>query len=255
MKKIILIIVLLMGVVANQTIAQSVTITTVPNPPTICSGSGAFVALTAVPVGLPVIGYSWAPGGGTTQTINVSPPVTTMYTVTVTFLGGITRNASVTVNVLPAPTPTITPGGPTTFCQGGSVLLTSSAAVSYQWYVGGSIIPGATNQTYTAVASGSYTVIVNDGACNGTSAATVVTVNPLPIAIVTPAGPINLCFGGTQLLTAQAGAGYTYQWQSSPTGLAPWTDIPGATNQTLTVNATGYYRVAVTFNGCTSFSN
>ncbi|MEI8047536.1 MAG: lamin tail domain-containing protein [Bacteroidota bacterium] len=72
-------------------------------------------------------------------------------------------------------TPTITAGGPTTFCQGGSVLLTSSVGSSYLWST------GATTQSITVSTSGSYTVTVTDGhGCSAVSAATVVTVNALP---------------------------------------------------------------------------
>ncbi len=70
---------------------------------------------------------------------------------------------------------TITAGGPTTFCQGGSVLLTSSVGSSYLWST------GATTQSITVSTSGFYTVTVTDGhGCSAVSAATVVTVNALP---------------------------------------------------------------------------
>src|SRR3989442_12728948 len=38
-----------------------------------------------------------------------------------------------TLTVNANPTPTVTAGGPTTFCQGGSVKLTASSASSYLW--------------------------------------------------------------------------------------------------------------------------
>ena len=57
----------------------------------------------------------------------------------------------VTVNALPA-TPTITAGGPTTFCAGGSVTLTSSAGTSYLWS------NGATTPSINVTTAGSYTV-------------------------------------------------------------------------------------------------
>jgi len=58
---------------------------------------------------------------------------------------------TVTVNALPA-APTITASGPTTFCIGGSVTLTSSAGTSYLWST------GATTQSINVTTSGSYTV-------------------------------------------------------------------------------------------------
>jgi hypothetical protein len=80
------------------------------------------------------------------------------------------------------PTATITPQGNTTFCQGGFVNLNAStgANYTYEWYNNGQLINGAASSVYQAKASSNYTVKVIDGACNSTSAATMVTVNPLP---------------------------------------------------------------------------
>ena len=77
---------------------------------------------------------------------------------------GVIREASGTS------TATITPGGPTTFCAGGSVTLTANAGVSYLWST------GETTQSIVATTSGSYTVTVTyAGACSDTSPATSVT--------------------------------------------------------------------------------
>src|SRR3989344_1752449 len=68
-------------------------------------------------------------------------PAAGTYDVTYYTLGGFWTSCadftstSVVINPLPA-TPTITPGGPTTFCAGGSVTLTSSAASGNQWSTG-----------------------------------------------------------------------------------------------------------------------
>ena len=76
------------------------------------------------------------------------------------------------VSAASAVTPTITPIGPTTFCQGGSVTLNSSPGSAYQWS------NGATTQSITVTTSGNYTVTVTDiEGCKGTSEAVVVTVN------------------------------------------------------------------------------
>ena len=49
-------------------------------------------------------------------------------------------------------------------------ILSSSLAINYQWYVNGVIIPGATNQTDTPIATGAYTVVEsNSVGCTQTS--------------------------------------------------------------------------------------
>ena len=58
--------------------------------------------------------------------------------------------------------------------------LLSSAATSYQWYLNGDLIEGATNTTFTPTESGNYTVeTIDDNGCVGTSEALQVTINSL----------------------------------------------------------------------------
>ena len=75
----------------------------------------------------------------------------------------------------------ITPGSSTTFCPGGSVLLTATAGgTHYHWHQDGSPV-GTDSATYSATASGNYTVTITDAnSCSATSLATTVTVNALP---------------------------------------------------------------------------
>ena len=80
---------------------------------------------------------------------------------------------NLTVNSQPL-TPTITTGGPITFCTGGSVELTSSSATGNTWS------NGATTQSITVTSGGSYLVTVGAAGCNSPSTATLVSVNPLP---------------------------------------------------------------------------
>jgi len=257
MKNFLSFVVLLIGMISVQLVnAQSVTIDPVPNPPTICAGQGTIVSLTANTTGEIAIGYAWS-DSGSTQAINVSPLVTTIYTITVTFLGGLTATDNETVTVLPAPPQaTITPAGPTTVCIGNTVQLDASAADTWQWYLNGNPITGATSQTYIASVSGDYTVTGTIGNCSvPISAATTVSIIPLPVANVTPPGPIDLCYGITVTLTADPVSGATYQWQYSVNGNPPWSDIVGETNQTYDAGTTGRNRVAVTVGGCVNYSN
>jgi hypothetical protein len=190
-----------------------------------------------------------AVGGVQHQSLTVTDLGTHVYTAQLNALGchsQFGRNITVTINPLP-PTPTINAGGPTTFCAGGSVLLTSSAATGNQWKLNGSPIGGQTNQTYSATASGSYTVTVTDGnGCSATSAPTTVTVNPLPATpTVNAGGPLTFCAGGSVTLTSSSASGNHWYVNSAPIG--------GATNQTYVATVSGDYTVVVTDgNGCSS---
>jgi hypothetical protein len=189
--------------------------------------------------------------GPQNQSLTVSglSPGTYTYTAQLNALGchsQFGRNITVTVNPTPS-TPTITPGGPTTFCQGGGVTLSSSSALGNQWNLNGNPIGGATGNSYNAIASGSYTVTVSNGfGCSATSAPTTVTVNPLPAApTITPGGPTTFCTGGSVTLTSSAASGNQWYLNGNPIG--------GATAQTYPATATGNYAVTTTDgNGCTS---
>lgn len=219
-------------------ISQPVTITVNQNPtPIVTAGGpssfcpGDSVSLTSTLASA----YLWS-NGQTSQSITVSTAGD--YSVTVTNSSGCNGSSSpVSVTVFPAPaSPVITASGPTTFCQGGSVDLTSSAASSFLWST------TATTQSISVSSSGSYSVTITDqNGCKGASAGTLVTVNPNPgVPVITAGGPNTFCAGGSLVLTSSSSAGNL------------WSD--GAVTQATTVNATGNYTVTVTQNGCSSTS-
>jgi hypothetical protein len=140
------------------------------------------------------------------------------------------------------PQPTITADGATTFCDGGSVLLTSSSATGNQWYKDGTILTGETNQTYTATSTGSYAVTVTLLDCPSTSDATAVTVDSPPTT-ATVGSTQNICgslvsagLGGN---APSVGTG-TWTKKSGPGTVTFATDANTA-NATATVSAYGSY--------------
>jgi len=141
-----------------------------------------------------------------TYTANQSGTYTVVSTNASGCASAVSTATSVTVNPLPT-TPTISAGSTTTFCIGGSVVLTSSATSGNQWFRDGAIIVGATNATYTANQSGAYTVISTStsGCASATSAATTVTVNAIPSTPTISAGSATTFGnGGSVVLTSSA---------------------------------------------------
>src|SRR5258706_1921318 len=162
------------------------------------------------------------------------------FLLTVTNSAGATATTTLTLNVTAIDTPTITPGGPTTFCEGGSVTLNSSGTSGNQWYLNGNPIAGATNQAYIATASGDYTVTdMANGCTSASSSAATVIVNPLPATpTITPDGPTTFCEGGSVTLTSSNATGNQWYLNGNPIG--------GASDQTYPANASGDYTVVVT---------
>jgi len=202
-------------------------------PTTFCSG-GNVVLISDI-----AASYLWSPGGEITQSITATTSGT--YAVITDNGTGCTASSlpvTVTVNTQ-TPVPTITPGGLTTFCSGGSVVLTSDAATSYLWSPGGEI-----TQSITATASGTYSVIADNGTgCTAESLPVIVTVKPqTPIPAITPAGPTTFCSGGSVLLSSVVAS--SYLWSPG-----------GEITQSITANASGTYSV-ITDNGtgCTAES-
>jgi gliding motility-associated-like protein len=229
------------GCLSAASEATVVTVNTSPVTPTITAdGPTAFCAGGSVSLSSsPGASYLWSTGA-TTPNINVTTAGS--YSVRVTNANGCQSASSVaivvTVNALP-PTPVIAADGPTTFCEGGSVTLTSSAGSTYSWST------GETTPDINVTTTGSYSVKVTNanGCTSASSAATVVTVNPIPDKpTISPGGPTTFCEGGSVTLT------------SSPSSSYLWST--GETTQAIDVTSTGNYTVRVTSStGCHSLSS
>jgi gliding motility-associated-like protein len=191
----------------------------VVNNTTICAGSSTTINASGAN------SYSWS-DGSISNSIVVSPLLTTSYTVTGTSSGcSVSTIATVTVNQIPA-----VGVNSTAICQGLTATLTATGANSYLWSNG-------TIGNTISVTPGINTVYTVTGTTNGCSANVdaSVTVTQLP-QLTANASP--MCVGGSSTVTANGGASYSW----SPGGLtgSSITVSPGSTTTyTVTDNTVG----------------
>lgn len=168
--------------------------------------------------------YSWSTGD-TTQSITVTQSGT--YTLLIRSAANCYADSTVVIDFNSVGNYLIVENGPTTFCQGGAVTLTSIPNATYVWST------GATTQSIIVSQAGTYRVTVTDANnCSLASNNKVITVNPAPNSTITPSGPTTFCEGGS--VTLSAANGLVYSWNDS------------STTQSITVTASGFFNVTVT---------
>lgn len=205
--------------------------------------------------------YAWTsnPPGFTSNVknpTNVTPAVTTTYTVTATNSFGCTASASTTVVVNnPLPVSVSIAASATTICAGTSVTFTATptnggTTPAYQWRVNGSPVGTnsptfttttlANNDVVTVVLTSSLTCVTGNPA---TSNSITMTVNPILNASVSiAASATTICAGTSVTFTATPTNGGTtpaYQWRvnGSPVGTnsATFTTTALANNDVVSV--------------------
>ncbi len=225
----------------------------------ICAGQS--VTYTSTSTNNPT-SYSWSFPGGTpssstsaSQVVTYSSAGTYNVTLTATNAGG--ANASnqtgyITVNAAPA-APTITSGGATTFCQGGSVTLTSSAGSATTWS------NSASGASITVSTSGTYTATTTVASCPSAASNSIsVTVNPNPTVSFSSV-PMLCVSDGPYTLVQGSPAGGTYSG-SGVTGNQFNPATVGISNTTVTYNYTngngcsGSAQTTVVVDGCASIA-
>lgn len=237
------------GACSSAPASLAVTLSAVPASP---SGGGnqsqnvclpdpvpTLTAIATVPAGHTVVWYNAATGGSTigSPTLNTAGTVT-YYAESVHTASGCrsTTRTAVTLTITTVAQASVNTSGATTFCEGGSVILTANTGTSYAWS------NGATTQSITVNTTGSYSVTVTTSGCTSTSPATNVLVNPIPSATISAGGPLSFCQGGNVTLTASAGN--SWLWSN------------GATTQSVNATNSGSYSVTVTnAAGCSATSS
>jgi gliding motility-associated-like protein len=226
---------------------------------------------------------STIPGQTITTTSASAGTVTYVITPSLGICSGTAVNYVITVN--PAPNFTAQPVS-ATVCQNAtlsalSVTVSNAASPTYQWYANsanntaGTLIPGATNATYTpptnTVGTVYYYCVITlpPGGCSSlTSAIAAISVTAPPAITAQPLSSQDLCIGVTlpSALTINYNGGTgtaTYQWYSNTTNSnTGGSAIPGATSPNyippvFTAAGVYYYYAVVTLsgNGCNSVTS
>ncbi|MEP6794468.1 MAG: hypothetical protein ABJB16_09100, partial [Saprospiraceae bacterium] len=256
-----------------------------------CIGD-AQVLTVSVTGGTGTFTYQWQVGNTSTgpwTTVGAGNTYTPPSTVAQTFYYRVNiTSTGVGCNALTSAVATVLVTGPANvsisvnnpvICLGGSSVITSnvtngSGSYTYLWQrsLAGqntwATAPSPNTLANYTVPSGSvgsydYRVIVHDvlwNCGNPVSNTVNVVVQSQPTVSVTT-NDAFICIGGTAVITSTPAGGsgtFTYQWQSSPNGSSPWTNVPsGGTSQNYSVAGsvvgTTYYRVLVTdaANNCT----
>jgi large repetitive protein len=148
---------------SSNSVEEIITVNPIPGTPsitsnngtTICSGSTLILSSSAL------TGNIWSTGASS-QNINVTSSGT--YILQLEEQGCLSNTASISINVIPSPNqPLIFVEGSTSFCEGGSVVLTSSVPANILWST------GETNQSIVVNSTQDVSVSVSTLGCSSTS--------------------------------------------------------------------------------------
>ncbi|MFN3404327.1 MAG: gliding motility-associated C-terminal domain-containing protein [Cytophagaceae bacterium] len=219
---------------------------------TICAGASGNIILTVTGGGgggSVLNWYAGSCGGGTPvatgNNVSVALPgsATTYFARWESPSCGNTTCLSFTINVNPVPAaPGLSQSG--AVCGGPFFLQAENVEAgvqSFRWYRDNVLINGASSDNYEATQQGTYTVeAVRSGCFSEKSETQVVSFDPVPEAPSVSANSLTACANETITITAQSNeANITYVWYNS-SGI-----IAGENSNTIQVNATGEYKVAV----------
>ncbi|MBI2259182.1 MAG: hypothetical protein HYU67_09835, partial [Flavobacteriia bacterium] len=203
-----------------------------------CGANDGFFEITGSGTG--IIYWSGTSSGSTTTFLPafINNLTAGNYSAYLDLDGCISNIVSATINDPALPTaPIISATGNTTFCEGNSVILSSSQSSGNVWST------TETTQTINVSTAGTYFVTVYSAPnCSAVSNSIDVLVNPIPSTpTVTAIGSTTFCEGGSVELSSSSASGNT--WNTTET------------TNTITVSTSGTYSVTVTENGCTSLSS
>ena len=163
----------------------------------ICTGNSVTLTTNGVS------NYSWSTGSSASSIVD-SPTITTTYTLSATSTQSCTAGAAITVTVntaIPSLTVANTASLASGVCPGNTVNISASGATNYSWS------PVITNGVpFSPVGTNTY-VVTGYNACGTSTAATSVSVHPLPSVSVS-VSQASVCSGNTIVLIASGAQSY-----------------------------------------------
>ena len=212
----------------------------------VCTGS--FLNITANPsFGLQYAWYKDSIAINSSNNFIYPANLGGQYFVSVTDVNGC-KNKSNTLSINQVYLPTINPNGPTSFCIGQSVLLstTYNASYSYAWHFNGLPIgtAAATQSTYSASNTGNYSVLVTGNGCSLMSLPQAILASTIPTGYVQPITNDTICEGDSVLIECVSNAAYSVKWEYNGT-ILNYLNIPQ-----VYVKQPGYYNARITNQGC-----
>ncbi len=224
--------------VVTITVPPVVTLSVTASNTLICAGSSSTLTASGAST------YTWLPVAGSSSTLGVTPPATTDYTVAgQTIDGCVTVPATITVNVDPAVSLTVTPSN-TTICNGSTANLIVSGATNYTWTPSTTLSsPGSATVTSNPTITTTYTVTGTSGVCSNSATATV---SVITVSTTVAASSNTYCIGGASVTLTGSGA-TTYSWDP-PAGLSSTSGTSVTASPTITTT----YTVTGTIGACTS---
>jgi hypothetical protein len=213
-----------------------VTVNSLPTAPTI-SASGTTTLCDNATVELTSSEPNSIVWSNTASTASITVSQAGNYFVTYTDGNGCSVNSlpvAVTQNTSPS-IPQINASGATTFCQGGTVDLSTTSTGNLLW---------STNETSNTISvgqSGAYTVSATENGCTSTSLPiNIVVTQGITAPTIAASGPITFCEGQSVTLTSSENS--QIEWSTSETSAA------------ITISQSGTYSVTQTIGGCSATS-
>lgn len=247
----------------NGTNSSTMLITVNPNPVVTASASpnSICVGQQSTLTGGGAATYVWTPGPISGSPVNVTPGVSTTYTVVGTDANGCTGTAQVVVSVTPCVVPVADfSANDTTICVGDCINFTdlsTNGPTSWSWTFSGAVTPTSAAQNPTNIcynSPGTFAVTLISTNANGSGSITktgYITVNPPPAAFA--GADVTICAGQQTVLNGLGGVGYLWQPGNQPT--ASYTVTPAATTTytllvTDAIGCTATDQIVVTVQPC-----